>query len=587
MQKTGFSYMPLHLIKAPAIIMLILAVLSGVCAVLQVYIVSEFLDAALLSASRARMDGRLILFAVLLLITITIDWITPRLHGMFCRYAELKLVKDYRPGILKKCASLEYRYVEQADSLDLISRVLHNPEKQWLAIFQAVLDLLKLFINIAGIILVIASYVWWAALLILLFCIPLFAFSVKGGKVNYQAWRDTSAYSRKYGYLDHVLNSRECVNERKLFQYTRRVDKQYAEAYHNAFSIETRAQIIWAFKTKLGGGLSAIAALLIVITLIQPTIAGALSIGLFISLVNAVFLLTGQMSWGLSRNIDELAKGNEFCHDMKKFLELPEEEGALDLPEYAASIEKIEFCHVSFRYPDTEQDVLKDVSFVMDWGKNYALVGANGAGKTTVIKLLTGLYPDYDGKILINHKELREYSKAEQKGFFAVVYQDFCRHSLTFRENCGLSNPCETPPEKDMVQLAEQFGLSKTLEGLPDGYDSTLGKVKENSVDLSGGQWQRLAMIRALLRPAKIRILDEPTASLDPKAESEIYELFQQMTEHSLTLLISHRLGFARLADQILVFHEGHVCEQGDFLELMEQKGLFYQMYEEQRSWYQ
>ena len=579
--------MPLSLIKGSAIVMLLLAVLSGSCSVVQVYVVSEFVDVALQSIQETQMKGTLIVLLILLLMTVAIDWLTQRIHGMFRRYAELKLLNEYRPGLLKKCAGLKYAYVEQADSLDLVSRVLADPEKRWLAIFQAMLDLIKLFINIAGIIAVIASYVWWAALLILLFCIPLFAFSVKSGKINYQAWRDTSAYSRKYGYLDYVLNSRECLNERRVFQYTERLNKQYADTYHNAFSIETRAQVIWALKTKLSGGLSAIAALLIVITLIQPTIARRLSIGLFISLVNAVFLLTGQMSWGLSRNIDELTSGNEFCRDMRRFWELPEEEGVLDLPKYTEDIEEIEFRHVSFRYSDTEHPVLSDVSFVMKWGKNYALVGSNGAGKTTVIKLLTGLYPDYEGEILINHKELREYSKAEQKGFFAVVYQDFCKHALSFRENCELSNPCMSLSEGRMIELARQFELSETIEELSDGYDNALGKVKENSADLSGGQWQKLAMIRALLRPARIRILDEPTASLDPKMESEIYSLFQQMTEHTLTVLISHRLGFARLADQILVFDGGRICEQGDFQSLMEREGLFYQMYEEQRSWYQ
>lgn len=579
--------MPLNNIKGPAAAMLLLSVLSGACSILQVYVISEFVNVALEAARKTQMNGKLMLCLALLLMTVAIDWLTPRIHGMLRRYAELRLLKEYRPQMLKKCASLKYVYVEQAESLDLISRVLMDPEKRWLVILQAMLDLIKLFINIAGIIVVIAGFVWWAAFLILLFCIPLFAFSVKSGKVNYQAWRDTSVYSRKYGYLDYVLNSRECLDERKVFQYTERLDRQYADTYHDAFLIETKAQVIWALKTKLGGGLSAIAALLIVITLIQPTIAGSLSVGLFISLVNAVFLLTGQMSWGLSRNIDELTNGNEFCHDIRKFWELPEEEGALDLPEYADDIEEIEFSHVSFCYPGTEYYVLKDVSFVMGWGKNYAFVGANGAGKTTVIKLLTGLYPDYEGKILINHKELRDYSRAEQKGFFAVVYQDFCKHSLTFRENCVLSNPCESLSEERMRKLTEKFDMSEAVEKLPDGYDSALGKVKENSTDLSGGQWQKLAMIRALLRPAKVRILDEPTASLDPKMESEIYGLFQQMTEQSLTILISHRLGFARLADQILVFQEGSLCEQGDFESLMDKEGLFYQMYGEQRSWYQ
>lgn len=266
---------------------------------------------------------------------------------------------------------------------------------------------------------------------------------------------------------------------------------------------------------------------------------------------------------------------------------MSEEDGVLELPEYTQKIEEIEFREVTFRYPGAEADVLKNVSFVMTTGKNYALVGANGAGKTTVIKLLTGLYKNYSGEIRVNGKELKQYSKAEQKGFFSVVYQDFVRHALTFRENCQLGNLCAEMDAKKVSELLETFQLKETIETFPGSYDTVLGKVREGGVDLSGGQWQKLAMIRALLRPANVRILDEPTASLDPKMESEIYGLFQQLTEEKLTILISHRLGFAKLADEILVFENGRIYEQGDFEFLMNRRGLFFDMYEEQRSWYE
>lgn len=582
-----FSQMPWQIAKAEKTGMFFLAVFSGICAVLQVYAVSGFINAALQAIGNSLFSPILLIKLFLLFLAVGGDWLAPRISSFLNEKAKIKMEQQYRPLMLEKCAGLKYKHVEQPESWDLLQRVLKEPEKRWMDIYQSMLSLLKLFISIAGILFVIAGYVWWAAALILLFCIPLFVFSVKGGKINYQTTRDTSHYSRKYWYLDYVLNSRECLNERKLFGYTEKVNKQYADTYQEAFGIETKMHAFWAFKTKISGGLSAIAALLIIITLIQPTLSGTISIGLFISLVNAVFSLTSQMSWGLSRNIDALVKAGEFCRDMKEFWELSEEEGVLDLPEYMEKIEEIEFRKVSFVYPGTEYQVLKDVSFTMEWGENYALVGANGAGKTTVIKLLTGLYTEYEGEILINKKELREYSSSEQKGIFAVVYQDFCRHALTFKENCQISDPCHPLSEEKMEKLAEQFDMDEVITDLPDGYDTMLGKTREGGVDLSGGQWQKLAMIRALLRPAKVRILDEPTASLDPKTESEIYHLFQQMTEDTLTILISHRLGFAKLANQILVFHNGTICEQGGFEELMEQRGLFYKMYEEQRSWYQ
>ncbi|MBO5487497.1 MAG: ABC transporter ATP-binding protein [Eubacterium sp.] len=582
-----FTGMPLGIAKGVNVCMFFLSVLCSLISILQVYVVSDFINAAMLSVEKRGISSSLIITIILLMATVALDWIMPRINGLLRKKAELALLKEYRPKLLKKCAALSYTYMEQADSQNLISRVLEQTERKWQDIYQAMLALLKLLISIAGILFIIASYVWWAAVLIFLFCLPLFYFSVRGGKVNYQARRDTSQYIRKYSYLDSVLNNREYVDERSLFGYTGQVNEQYAEAYREAFGIETKTQIYWAIKTKLSGGLSAIAALLIVITLIQPTLSGKIPIGLFVSLVNAVFLLTNQMSWGLSRNIDALVGGNEFCRDIHKFLSLPEEEGALDLPDYMEAIKTIEFRHVSFSYPGTDFCVLKDVSFVMNWGKNYALVGANGAGKTTVIKLLTGLYESYEGEILINGKELRHYKKSEQKGMFSVVYQDYIQHALTVRENCEIGDPCSSVPEEKMRDLIDSFDLKKTIEALPMGYDTLLGKIREGGMDISGGQWQKLAMIRALLRPAKVRILDEPTASLDPKMESEIYSLFRKMAEETLTILISHRLGFARLADEILVFENGSVCEQGAFPELMEKRGLFCHMYEEQRSWYE
>ena len=259
--------------RAENVMMFLLSLISGVCTVVQVYAVSDFINAALKSVERNEVDEKVFIKLLLLLLTVAIDWLVPRINRLLSQRVELKLVRMYRPKMFLKCASLEYTHVENTESLDLIERVLKQPEKEWQNIYWAWRSLMTLFISIAGIMAVIAGYVWWAAGLILLFCIPLFVFSVKAGKINYQTTRDTSRYSRKYYYLDYVLNSRECLDERKLFGYTEKVNKQYADTYFEAFGIETKTRAFWAIKTKLSGGLSAIAALLIVITLIQPTLS--------------------------------------------------------------------------------------------------------------------------------------------------------------------------------------------------------------------------------------------------------------------------------------------------------------------------
>ena len=250
------------------------------------------------------------------------------------------------------------------------------------------------------------------------------------------------------------------------------------------------------------------------------------------------------------------------------------------------------FEHVSFCYPGTEKYVLKDVSFRLEAGRHYAFTGANAAGKSTVIKLMTGLYDSYEGRILVNGKELREYSPQEKKSLYAVVFQDFARYQISVKDMIGLGMrrqgaqmECQ---DTGKVRLAvEQVGLSEFVDGLADGIDTVLGKFDRGNKEASGGQWQKLALARAFVSDAPICILDEPSASLDPVSESRLYQEYGKLSEGRTTVFISHRLGSVRLADSIIVFDEGRILEQGTFEELMKYESKFREMYEVQRSWYE
>lgn len=261
---------------------------------------------------------------------------------------------------------------------------------------------------------------------------------------------------------------------------------------------------------------------------------------MFISLINALFSLSGSLSWGLANRMESLAWSREYLKDLNSFASLSEQEGACSLPMAEEPFRQLEFRHVTFRYPGSDVTILKDLSFVIERGKHYSFVGINGAGKTTITKLMTGLYPQYEGEILLNGRELRTYSLAQVKAYFCSVFQDFAHYSLTFRENISLGDTAalETGPipEERLDKAVGLAGLTPAAENLPKGYDSPLGKLLEDGVDLSGGEWQRVAMARTILSPAEVKILDEPTAALDPLAESEVYENFQQISEGKTTL---------------------------------------------------
>ena len=219
-------------------------------------------------------------------------------------------------------------------------------------------------------------------------------------------------------------------------------------------------------------------------------------------------------------------------------------------------------------------------------GRHYAFVGANGAGKSTIAKLLTGLYQDYEGRILINGRDLREYTAAQLKAFYSVVYQDFARYSISIWDNIAIG--CVGGADEEAIDNAiTALKLDSVMEGLEDGKDTLLGKLAQEGKDFSGGEWQRIALARCFVSEAPIRVLDEPTAALDPIAESNLYSEFAKLCEGRTTLFFSHRLGSVKLADYIYVIDNGHVEEQGTHNELMAAKQLYYTMYDSQRRWYQ
>jgi len=243
----------------------------------------------------------------------------------------------------------------------------------------------------------------------------------------------------------------------------------------------------------------------------------------------------------------------------------------------------IEVRGVSFAYPGSQRPVLADVSFSIQPGETIALVGENGAGKSTLIRLLTGLYlPDAGSVTLDGHDTRQEPAPMHRMG---AVFQDYLGLQLPVRDNIGFGNPELPGDEVRLRHAAEQAGIATLVEGMPEGYDTWLGR-QFGERDLSGGQWQRMALARAFYRDADLLILDEPTAALDPKAEQALFERFADLAQDRTAIMISHRLASARFADRILVMDRGRLVEQGSHEELMVREGLYARMFTAQAEWY-
>lgn len=338
---------------------------------------------------------------------------------------------------------------------------------------------------------------------------------------------------------------------------------------------------------KSGSLVTLILIFIILLILIPSLKSKTITIGTFIALANASLSLVQNMSWKLSVAMMEHSKLNEYLKDWNMFFDLSEKNNA----DIAAKrdndfrFESLEFVDVTFKYPNTNDYILKNCSFKMQSKKKYALVGVNGAGKSTIIKLITGMYNDYSGKILLNGLDIKDYDYTMLKGIISVVFQDFCKYETTVKDNIIVGRGFEYD-QNEVNNIIDKLELNELNENLKNGLDTTIGKAIEEGVDLSGGQWQKLAISRLLYSDAQINILDEPTAALDPIAEGNTYKLFDSVSDEKFVIYITHRLGAIKMVDEILLVNDGCIVEKGTHKSLMETKKMYYNMYSKQQKWY-
>lgn len=563
-------------------------VITSLVPSIQVLVTAAFVDTALDIFQQTSEQTAIYLPLLGLMLIVAYQYLNWQFMSYINLKFEMRLTEVYRSDIAEKRARLEYRHIENNDTWDLINRTCAQPVEKINGGFNNLMSAANIVIRVGSLLVILMAQVWWAGLAIIAMSVPLFTLALKSGKEIYEENKEAQKFTRRADYLRSVLQGRDSVEERSLFGYTDAVNKKWHETYEAARKIDTEVTKKYYIRMKGSSLVTVILSLLIIAVLLFPLKSHAITVGMFMGLVTTTLNLIQMMSWELSDTMSELAKNLEYLKDLTAFCGLSETKGALELPEDSSKMkfESIEFCHVSFRYPGTETDILKDFNLRMEGGRHYAFVGVNGAGKTTITKLLTGMYDNYEGGIFINGKELRTYTLGELKALFSVVYQDFAKYQISVHDNIALGDTLETKDE-NIKEAAAVIGLDPVIAALPDGYATPLGRIQENGVDLSGGQWQRVAIARTLYNPALVRILDEPTAALDPVAESNIYEMFGRISVGKSTIFITHRLGAARLADEIIVIDGGSVAEQGSHEELLAGNGIYAEMFEAQRSWYQ
>lgn len=564
-------------------------ILTGVVNVLWVLVEAEFIDRGIrLVTGGETLAGMLPLLAAMLLI---VAW--KRMGYSFgrimTRRIEVSAACQMSVEAVKKRARLKFKLIEDEKVWELCSRISRDMKRNVWNMTQQTCNFIVGLVRIIGVFLIIFAHSLGLGLACFVISLPVILFSVISGKKTYKAYTESAVFARRGDYLQGAMTDREFVNERALFSYVDFVNGQWREQATSYRKISVKARAGREARNGISAVLTNGIATAMVCFLIAELAQGSVSIGIFIALSKAVYEMTNLMQVNIGNALVTMVRYIAYLKDLTIFANMEEQENACSLPEGAEKFESLEFRRVSFQYPGTERYILRDFSMRLEAGKHYAFVGENGAGKTTITKLLTGLYDEYQGEILLNGKELREYTQAQLKGFFTGVYQDFAKYYDTVENNILLGdilNMESGTARERMLEHMEETGIREDMEKLPQGCATPLGKLEDGSVDLSGGQWQRVAMTRCLMSSAPVQILDEPTAALDPISESRLYEEFEKISRGKTTIFISHRLGSTGLADWIFVLQDGRVIESGSHKTLMEMQGRYSRMYESQKSWY-
>jgi ATP-binding cassette subfamily B protein len=323
------------------------------------------------------------------------------------------------------------------------------------------------------------------------------------------------------------------------------------------------------------------------VLILVRTMAGALTVGSLTFLVGA-FARSRSLIESLFSSLNNIAEQALYIKDLFDFFEtrpgIVSRPGAIPAPRPIRS--GFEFRGVSFAYSGSDRQVLRDVSFRFDAGERIALIGENGAGKTTLVKLLARLYDPTAGAILLDGVDLRDYDVDSLRGEIGVIFQDYMRYDMLVRENIGLGRIEELDNQARVESAARKSLAEPLIAQLSGGYQQMLGRRFEDGVDLSAGQWQKIALARAYMRDAQVLILDEPTASLDARAEYEVFLRFADLTRDKMAVLISHRFSTVRMADRILVLADGEIIEQGTHPQLVALGGRYAELFELQAAGY-
>jgi len=496
-----------------------------------------------------------------------------------------KLQNQFTLKFHTKISSLDIAYLEDPKTQDLMTKT--RDTMQWrLPDFLRVFSyLFRDIIGYTAAFFVLLPFGWWIPILITAVTLPRLYLRAKHGAIQWSIWGSGAPQSRKLWYFDWLLQEHTAVKETRISQSSATLMAKFKEIQDYLFNLNKKPLDIYLRISTIPPLVEVLVIILVATRFLPAVIAGTLTIGSFTLLINMLDQLSGRAA-NASAKFGELYENNFYVNNFFDFLSLPSLVNISKRPVIFKKFKppKIEFRNVSFQYPDGPK-VLHNISFVIEPGESVAFVGQNGAGKTTIIKLLCRFYDVSEGEILINNINIKKLSPPNWYKFLGTLFQEFVRYHFSVRDNITLGAP-DKKDDEAMVRAAVKSGASEFIERLPKKYEQMLGRQFEDGKELSGGEWQKLAIARAFYEEPPVLILDEPTSAIDAEAEYEIFNNLKRQYKNKTLILVSHRFSTVRNANKIFVVDNGEIIERGSHQELLKLNGKYAQMFTLQAEGY-